>query len=130
MILLNHMIAHTTQTVSNIAKAKEFYTKALAPLGYTLSKDMPEYKVAGYKSGEGNHDFWLHERPSPQTTHIAFVAKSEEEAQAFYKAAIDAGGKDNGAPGYRPDYGAGYYAAFVYDPDGSNIEAAYWNPSK
>ncbi len=124
------MIAHTTLHVSDIKKAKEFYSKALAPLGYTLSKDMPEYNVAGFKSGEGNHDFWIHQIDNPKPMHLAFVAKDEAQAQGFYKAALEAGGKDNGGPGYRTDYGAGYYAAFVYDPDGSNIEAAYWNPAK
>ena len=124
------MIAHTTLHTSDISKTKEFYSKVLAPLGYTLSKDMPEYKVAGFKSGEGNHDFWLHQIDKLQPMHLAFGAKSEEEVQAFHTAALEAGAKDNGAPGYRTDYGAGYYAAFFHDMDGNNIEAAYWNPTK
>ena len=124
------MIAHTTLLTGDIAKSKEFYRKALAPLGYTLSKDMPEYKVAGFKSGEGNHDFWLHQVERLVPMHLAFVAKSEQEVQEFYKAALGAGGRDNGAPGYRADYGAGYYAAFVHDPDGHNIEAMFWNAQK
>ncbi|MES2203352.1 MAG: VOC family protein [Patescibacteria group bacterium] len=124
------MIAHTTLHVSDIQKAKEFYSKALAPLGYALSKDMPEYKVAGFKSGEGNHDFWLQQVEGLKPSHLAFTASSEEQTQEVHKAALAAGAKDNGGPGYRTDYGAGYYAAFFHDMDGNNIEAAYWNPAK
>jgi predicted lactoylglutathione lyase len=124
------MIAHASLHVSDINKAKEFYGKALAPFGYKVAHDMPEYKVAGFMSGEGNSDFWIDEKEQPQPSHLAFGAKSEEEVQAFYKAALAAGGTDNGAPGYRTDYGAGYYAAFVKDADGHNIEAMYWNSDK
>lgn len=124
------MISHISLKVNDIAKAKEFYGKALAPLGYKITKEFPEYKVAGMTSGEGNTDFWLDGNGCGQTTHVAFGAESEEQVRAFYKAALDAGGKDNGAPGYRTDYGAGYYAAFVYDADGHNIEAMYWNANK
>ncbi|MBI2024192.1 VOC family protein [Candidatus Giovannonibacteria bacterium] len=124
------MIAHVTIHVNDFEKGKEFYSKALAPLGYKLTKDFPQWKAAGFVSGEGNTDFWLHADGAKQPTHIAFTATSEEMAKEFYDAAIKAGGKDNGAPGYRTEYGAGYYAAFVYDPDGHNIEAMYWNDSK
>lgn len=124
------MIAHVSLKVSDIGKAKEFYGKALAPLGYKITQDMPEYNVAGMMSGDGNTDFWLDGNGCEQTTHLAFGAANEGEVQAFYKAALEAGGVDNGAPGYRADYGAGYYAAFVHDPDGHNIEAMYWNPEK
>jgi predicted lactoylglutathione lyase len=126
------MIAHASLNVGDIAKAKEFYQKSLAPLGYTVAMELPEYDVVGFMSGEGNRDFWLNGKRGAevQKTHIAFSAKSEEEVQAFHKAALEAGGKDNGGPGYRTDYGAGYYAAFVTDGDGHNIEAMYWNASK
>lgn len=124
------MIAHASLKVSDITKAKEFYSTVLAPFGYKVTMDMPEHRVAGMMSGEGNTDFWLDGNGCQQTTHIAFGATSEEQVQAFYKAALEAGAKDNGAPGYRTDYGAGYYAAFVFDPDGHNIEAMYWNDAK
>lgn len=124
------MIAHLSLKVSDIGKAKEFYTKALAPLGYRLDKEYAEYKVAGFMDARGNHDLWLDGNGCKQATHVAFGAKSEKEVQDFYTAALGAGGKDNGAPGYRADYGAGYYAAFVYDADGHNIEAMYWNADK
>ena len=124
------MIAHTTLHTSDIAKAKEFYSKALAPLGYKVTQEYPEYHVAGMMSGDGQTDFWIHGNDFKQTSHLAFGAKTEQEVQEFYKAAIAAGGKDNGGPGYRTDYGAGYYAAFVHDMDGNNIEAMFWNNAK
>ncbi len=124
------MIAHMSLKVSDIARAKEFYSKALAPLGYKVTKEFSEYKVAGMQDGAGNTDFWLDGNGCAQSTHVAFGATSEEQVQQFYKAALEQGGKDNGAPGYRSDYGAGYYAAFVLDHDGHNIEVMYWNAAK
>ncbi len=120
------MIAHTSVAVSDYKKSKEFYTKALSPLGYTNNMDMPEYKAAGFNDGK-NTDFWIGEKPGAQGTHVAFTAKSKEEVEAFYKAALAAGGKDNGAPGYRKEYWPGYYAAFVHDLDGSNIEVVWYD---
>ena len=124
------MIAHTTLHVSDLAKAKEFYSKALAPFGYHVKYEFPEWKAAGFMSGEGNTDFWVNGDGCGQKTHVAFSASNEQQVQDFYKAALEAGAKDNGAPGYRTDYGAGYYAAFVLDPDGHNIEAMFWNAAK
>lgn len=124
------MLSHISLKVSDIAKAKEFYIKALAPLGYKVNMDYPDYKMAGLADAQGHTDFWLDGNGCKQTTHVAFMATSEEQVQEFYKAALAAGGKDNGGPGYRTDYGPGYYAAFVYDADGHNIEAMYWNASK
>lgn len=123
------MIAHVSLPVSDYDKAKEFYTKALAPLGYTLTSPMDEYKAAGFKDGT-NTDFWIGHKDTVVPGHIAFAAKSKEEVDAFYKAGLDAGGKDNGGPGYRVDYWPGYYAAFFYDLDGHNIEAVYYDYSK
>ena len=124
------MLSHVSLKVNDIAQAKEFYSKVLAPLGYKADKEYPEYKILGMMDGQGNHDLWIDGNGCAQATHIAFSAQSEEEVQAFYKAALEAGGHDNGAPGYRTDYGAGYYAAFVLDHHGHNIEAMYWNPAK
>jgi len=120
------MIAHTSLNVSDYQKSKAFYLAALKPLGY--SNNMEYGEAAGFNDGT-NTDFWIAKAPVAKG-HVAFSAKSEEEVQAFYKAALEAGAKDNGAPGYRTDYGTGYYAAFVYDPDGHNIEAMYWNAAK
>jgi predicted lactoylglutathione lyase len=122
------MIDHTSVAVSDYKKSKEFYQKALAPLGYAIGMDLPEYKAAGFKHG-GKQDFWLGEKAGAAGVHVAFVAESKKAVDDFYAAAIAAGGKDNGKPGYRKDYSPGYYAAFVHDPDGSNIEALWHDPA-
>lgn len=122
------MIDHTGLHVSDITKAKDFYTKALAPLGYTLMADMPEYNVAGFGEG-GKADFWIDAKDSDETNHVAFAAKDKATVEAFYKAGLAAGGSDNGAPGYRKDYSPGYYAAFVKDMDDHNIEVVFHDPN-
>ncbi len=120
------MIAHTTLSVSDYRKSKAFYTEALEPLGY---KNNMEYgESAGFNDGK-NTDFWISKEKSVVATHLAFEASSQKQVEAFYKAALKAGGKDNGKPGYR-DYWPGYYAAFVLDPDGNNIEAVWYDYSK
>lgn len=123
------MIDHLTLHVKDIDTSKEFYSKALAPLGYAQTSEMPEYKVTGY-GVEGKSDIWLvGDAAGTPPGHVAFVAHDADSVDAFYDAAIAAGGKDNGAPGYRKDYSPGYYAAFVYDPDGHNIEVVFHDPN-
>jgi catechol 2,3-dioxygenase-like lactoylglutathione lyase family enzyme len=120
------MIAHTSLPVSDYAKAKAFYSKVLATLGYHNNMEYGE--AAGFNDGK-NTDFWISKQKSVVPSHLAFEAKSRQEVEAFHKAALAAGGKDNGGPGYR-DYSPGYYAAFALDPDGNNIEAVWYDPSK
>ena len=120
------MIAHTSLPVSDYRKSKSFYVKALAPLGY--SNNMEYGEAAGFNDGK-NTDFWISKEKSVVRTHVAFEARSSQQVEAFHKEAIAAGGRDNGAPGYR-DYWPGYYAAFVLDPDGNNIEAVWYDYSK
>lgn len=120
------MIAHATILVRDYDTAKEFYTKALAPLGYTLNMDHPEWKSGGFSDGK-NTDFWISASGEFAKSHIAFAAKDKEEVQAFYDAALATGGEDNGAPGYRKEYWPGYYAALVHDTDGNNIEAVFFD---
>jgi predicted lactoylglutathione lyase len=120
------MIAHTSLTVSDYGKSKEFYLKVLEPLGYQNNMEFGE--SAGFNDGK-NTDFWISKEASITPTHVAFEAASKQQVQAFYEEALAAGGKDNGAPGYR-DYSPGYYAAFVYDPDDNNIEAVWYDPDK
>jgi predicted lactoylglutathione lyase len=117
------MIAHTTLHVSDYGRAKTFYAKALEPLGYRNNMEFGE--AAGFNDGQ-NTDFWIARATEVTPMHIAFEANSAEEVQAFHRAAIAAGAKDNGAPGYR-DYWPGYYAAFVYDADGHNVEAVWYD---
>ena len=120
------MIAHTSLQVRDYSRSSTFYSKALEPLGY--KKNMEYGEAAGFNDGK-NTDFWISRHQTVVPTHLAFEAKSKDEVERFHKAAIAAGGKDNGAPGYR-DYWPGYYAAFVHDPDGHNVEAVWYDYSK
>jgi catechol 2,3-dioxygenase-like lactoylglutathione lyase family enzyme len=120
------MIAHTSLAVSDYKKSKAFYRKALAPLGYTTNMEAGE--AAGFNDGK-NTDFWINREDTIVPVHLAFEARSKDEVEKFHKSAISAGGQNNGDPGYR-DYWPGYYAAFVLDPDGNNIEAVWYDYSK
>ena len=128
------MIDHTGIDVSNGARSRAFYEKALAPLGYAVLMVVPPEFTGGVMVlGMGvppKPDFWLHEgTPQQPHVHVAFRADSRAVVDAFYAAAIEAGGRDNGAPGLRPHYHADYYGAFVLDPDGHNIEACCHAPA-
>src|SRR5690349_11084056 len=127
------MIDHTGVEVSNPTKSRSFYEKALAPLGYKVLAEIPkEYTEGIVVLGYGvppKPDFWVIEgTPNEPRVHIAFRAESRKQVDEFYKAAIAAGGKDNGPPGLRPHYHKDYYGAFVLDPDGHNIEACCHHP--
>ena len=127
------MIDHTGVSVSNPAASRKFYTAALAPLGYTVLMEIPKEHTGGrvvFGMGEApKADFWVGEgEPQKPHIHIAFAAKNRQQVTAFYQAAMAAGGKDNGAPGLRPHYHADYFGAFVYDPDGHNIEVCCHQP--
>ena len=123
------MIAHATLAVADYAIAKELYRKMLAPLGYEFTDDHPEWKADGFKESDRT-SFWIGEKEKPQGSHVAFEAKNQAEVDNFYKAALASGGKDNGAPGYRVEYWPGYYAAFIHDADGNNVEAVWYDYSK
>jgi predicted lactoylglutathione lyase len=119
------MIAHTSIPVSNYQSAKDFYTKVLATLGYTNNMEYGE--AAGFNDGK-NTDFWIATNEKGVVPlHVAFIAKSKQEVEDFYKVALEAGAKDNGAPGYRKDYWPGYYAAFFHDADDHNVEAVWYD---
>lgn len=111
------MLEHVSLPVSDLKKAKAFYTAALTPLGYVVQRDYDD--ATGYMEG-GTTSFWIVKKDQVVPTHVAFRGKSRKEVDDFHAAAIAHGGTDNGAPGRRTDYG---YAAFAYDPDGNNIEA-------
>ena len=123
------MIDHITFGVTNLARSIAFYDQALAPLGVKRLFDVPEDLSGGVKAtgyGDTRPWFWLaEENATSGMMHVALTAKNRTEVDAFYAAAIRAGGTDNGSPGLRPHYHAAYYAAFVLDPDGHNIEAVY-----
>lgn len=119
----SHMIDHLTLSSANYEKSKNFYQAALAPLGYKLVKEFGS-DVAGFGIVD-RLDFWLandNQKTQP-IFHLAFAAETRIQVDEFYRAALAAGGRDNGAPGLREKHGPTYYAAFVYDLDGQNIEA-------
>ncbi len=115
------MIDHFTLTVSNLGRSKEFYSAALAPLGYRLLMDFGEFVGFG---DEKKPYFWLKEGPeASRPMHIAFRAKDRAAVNAFYDAALVAGARDDGKPGVRELYHPNYYGAFVIELDGHPIEA-------
>lgn len=120
------MIAHTVLHVSNYTQSKKFYRQVLATLGYTNNMEYGE--AAGFNDGK-NTDFWIEREKVVIPTHLAFEAGNQQEVEDFYNTALAAGAEDNGGPGYR-HYWPGYYAAFVHDPDGHNIEAVWYDYSK
>ena len=124
------MIDHTSIHVSDLARSRRFYTRALAPLG-VVERSVRDDAV-GYGAAEPAPlddpagTFWISAAtPHAPRPHIAFRAASRAQVDAFHREALRAGGADNGAPGLRPQYHARYYAAFVLDPDGYNIEAVF-----
>ncbi len=127
------MIDHTGLNVSDFRKSKDFYLRALAPLGYQVIKELPAQIAPDGAMGMGappKADFWIAGgKPQSPPLHVAFRAASRADVDAFYKAALAAGGRDNGPPGIRAHYHPNYYGAFVRDPDGHNIEAVCHDPA-
>jgi catechol 2,3-dioxygenase-like lactoylglutathione lyase family enzyme len=111
---------HIGIPVTNLQASKAFFLAALAPLNVDVVMEFPDALGLG---SEGKPWFWLSAGSTGAALHIAFDASSRKQVDEFYRRALDAGGKDNGGPGLRPHYHANYYAAFVFDPDGNNIEA-------
>jgi catechol 2,3-dioxygenase-like lactoylglutathione lyase family enzyme len=127
------MIDHTGISVSNFVRSREFYRRALAPIGYTLLLEIPapvtgKTDVAGF--GEPpKPDFWIGRgEPNRPPLHVAFRVGKRKLVDDFYRTALAAGGRDNGAPGIRAHYHPDYYGAYVLDPDGHNIEVVCHEP--
>ena len=117
------MFDHVGFAVADLAQSKAFFLSALAPLGVRLVMEGP-YGVGIGKDGKPS--LWLHDASAPAAPmHLAFTARTRDEVIAFHAAALQAGGKDNGAPGLRPQYHANYYGAYLRDPDGNNVEAVH-----
>ena len=115
------MIDHVKAFVSDLERSRVFYEQALAPLGYRVLMQPGPVEI-GF--GVDRPDFWIELRPEGVTTaHLAFRADGPESVDAFHRAALEAGGRQNGDPGLRPQYHPRYYGAFVLDPDGNNVEA-------
>lgn len=121
-------IAHIGFTVSDIQKTREIYVKALSPIGLSIQMEGDGY--VGFGS-DGSNLLWLGEASEKHIKvatdiHVAFLADKQEDVDAFYKAGLEAGFIDNGAPGIREHYASNYYAAFLLDNDGNNIEVVYF----
>jgi catechol 2,3-dioxygenase-like lactoylglutathione lyase family enzyme len=120
------IIDHLTIGVSDLEASRRWYTEALAPLGF---REIGSWSDAGREISfglESANDFGLSDKYEVGgQLHIAFAAETKEQVDAFHAAALAAGGRDNGAPGPRPEYSEGYYGAFVLDPDGHNVEAVF-----
>ena len=123
------MFDHVKIGVSDFAKSKAFYLKALEPLGITIAGEgEPAYGIELVRPGNNASFILFLTDEKPAHLHIAFAADNRRQVDAFYRAALAAGGKDNGPPGLRPNYHKNYYAAFVIDPDGHNIELVCSKP--
>src|SRR5262245_25429986 len=119
------MIDHIGVAVSDLERSIAFYTKALAPLGYTLIMKWEQFAGFGVA---GKPDFWISQGTPKDNIHVAFRANGRAKVREFYAAAMAAGGKDNGPPGVSPRYHEHYYGGFVHDPDGNNFEACCHEP--
>jgi len=124
------MFDHVKFGVSDYAASRGFFLKALEPLGVAVvSEGLPTYGVElGQKGGAASLCLYQTEK-KPMPLHLAFTAENRQQVEAFYRAAMEAGGKDNGPPGLCPEYHANYYAAFVIGPDGHNIEVVCHKPA-
>ncbi len=123
------MFDHVVIGVRDYAASKAFFLKALEPLGVTDVSEGPLGVELCRSDNESSFCIRRIEEKHPVPLHLAFRAKSHAQVEAFYRAALAAGGKDNGAPGLRPQYHGHYYAAFVIDPDGHNVEAVCHEPA-
>lgn len=123
------MFDHVKFGVSNYVASKAFFIKALQPLGVVAHAEGPPAYGIELSQPDGKSSLCLFQSgEKPAHLHLAFVAENRNQVEAFYRAALAAGGKDNGAPGLRPHYHANYYAAFVIGPDGHNLEAVCHHP--
>ncbi len=119
------MIEHLSIPISNYKKSVAFYSAALKPMGYRLLRKYPPY-AAGFCEGDSTSVWVARQSGKVQPIHIALRGKSKKSVEQFHKEALKAGGRDNGKPGFRRDYGDNYYAAYVLDPDGNNVEACFF----
>jgi catechol 2,3-dioxygenase-like lactoylglutathione lyase family enzyme len=127
------MLDHIGLTVADMERARAFYQSALKPLGVDIVMEVTADETGGDAHAgfgeDGQPFFWIGTGAKPMGgTHVAFAAGTRAKVDAFYRAALAAGGRDNGPPGLRPHYHRNYYGAFVLDPDGNNIEAVCHRP--
>ena len=120
------MLDHFAIGVRDLAASRAFYEAALAPLGFGVVMEREDRVAFGPTA---RPIFWLVDRAPTSSIHIAFQAHDRERVEAFHAAALQAGGRDNGHPGLRPEYHPHYYGAFILDPDGNNAEAVCHTPA-
>ena len=123
------VIDHISVGVSDLARSRDFYRRALPPLGFSEIGPWREGAIDVVFGLEEADDFAISTAYVVGGLHVAFAADRREQVDAFYAAALEAGGRDNGPPGLRPHYHPNYYGAFVLDPDGHNIEAVCHSPA-
>ena len=127
------MLDHIGFSVADFKRSRAFYEAALNELGLMVVMEVTREQSGGYEGvgfgSQGKPFFWIGNGDKPKGgLHVAFTAASRADVDAFYRAAMDAGGRDNGGPGLRPHYHPNYYGAFVFDPDGNNVEAVCHRP--
>jgi catechol 2,3-dioxygenase-like lactoylglutathione lyase family enzyme len=120
------MIDHVSIKVADLARSRTFYRAVLGALGCDLRLELEGH--LGFGPADGKPVFWISQGPPTPSVHVCFRAAARETVDAFHATALEAGARDNGAPGVRADYHPSYYAAFVLDPDGYNIEAVNLHP--
>lgn len=124
------ILSHVSVGTNDYDAAKAFYTALLSEVGFKVIEDMPEYKAIAF--GKQYPEFWVGqpldgEQATPGNgVHVSFLIDSNELVDVFHKKALELGATDNGVPGPRSDYGAGYYGGFIIDLDGNKIEAMHW----
>ncbi len=121
----SHVLDHVGLAVTDLAAARAFYAAALEPLGFGVVMEFPGVMALGLPQ---QPELWMHQGAPSAPVHVALHAADRARVDAFHAAALAAGGTDNGAPGLRPQYHPGYYAAYVKDADGNNIEAVHHGP--
>jgi len=123
---MTNIIDHVGFSVADFEKSKAFYKAVLGTLGIQLLVDFAYEGDSHAGFGIGKPDFWIGTGQQKRgQVHVAFAARSRAEVEAFHSVALSMGGTDNGPPGLRPQYHPGYYGAFVFDPDGNNVEAVF-----
>jgi catechol 2,3-dioxygenase-like lactoylglutathione lyase family enzyme len=124
------VIDHLALDVTDIARSRAFYAAALAPLGFRIVAEEKDGEATVVMFGIEAPEFVIADKDRPgEANHVAFRAETRAQVDAFHAAALAAGGRDHGPPGLRENYGPTYYAAFVFDPDGFNIEAVCHAPA-
>ena len=125
------LVDHITLKVKDLAASRAFYEAALEPLGFALQFEVPEHRAVAFGETRKEADLWLAESDRPTANlHLAFASRDRESVDRFHAAGLAAGGCDNGGPGLRPEYHENYYGAYLFDPDGNNVEAVYHGVSR